>query len=101
MCIGNLFGGNRKPDPLPTNIQPTTPPPIAPPLEEVTPDLPTTPTPAPASLNKTKTKVVAKKTNKKAKSKGTTQLSTKNATGTGTAGPGTLQGINTGANKTY
>ena len=43
----------------------------------------------------------SKKTNKKAKAKGTTQLSTKAAKGTGTAGPGTMQGINTGANKTY
>ena len=100
MCLGNLFGGNRKPDPLP-QIKPNTPPPIAPPLEEVKVDLPVTPTPGPAVTSKTKTKVVAKKTNKKAKAKGTTQLSTKNAKGTGPAGPGTMQGINTGANKTY
>ena len=99
MCIGNLFKTPKAPD-LP-QIAPNEPPPIAPPLEEVKTDLPATPTPTPADTGKTKTKVVAKKTNKKAKAKGTTQLSTKNAAGTGTAGPGTLQGINTGANKTY
>ena len=99
MCIGNLFK-TPKPDPLP-NIKPSDPPPIAPGVEEVTPDLRTSPTPGPATTTKEKTKVVAKKVNKKAKAKGTTQLSTKNAKGTGTAGPGTLQGINTGANKTY
>ena len=99
MCIGNLFKTPKAPD-LP-NIAPNEPPPIAPPLEEVKSDLPATPTPGPADATKTKTKVVAKKTNKKAKAKGTTQLSTKNAAGTGTAGPGTMQGINTGANKTY
>ena len=99
MCIGNLFKTPKAPD-LP-QIAPNEPPPIAPPLEEVKSDLPSTPTPGPADATKTKTKVVAKKTNKKAKAKGTTQLSTKNAKGTGTAGPGTLQGINTGANKTY
>ena len=47
------------------------------------------------------TAVVAKKLGKKAKTKGTTQLSTRNARGTGTSGPGTMQGINTGVNKTY
>ena len=99
MCIGNLFKTPKAPD-LP-NIAPNEPPPIAPPLEEVKSDLPATPTPGPADATKTKTKVVAKKTNKKAKAKGTTQLSTKNAAGTGTAGPGTMQGINTGANKKY
>lgn len=99
MCIGNLFKTPKAPD-LP-QIKPNDPPPIAPPLEEVKADLPATPTPTPTDATKTKTKVVAKKTNKKAKAKGTTQLSTKNAAGTGTAGPGTMQGINTGANKTY
>ena len=99
MCIGNLFKTPKAPD-LP-QVKPNDPPPIAPPLEEVKTDLPTTPTPGPTDTTKTKTKVVAKKTNKKAKAKGTTQLSTKNAAGTGTAGPGTMQGINTGANKTY
>ena len=99
MCIGNLFRSPKAPD-LP-QIAPNTPPPIAPPLEEVKTDLPTTPTPGPADTAKTKTKVVAKKVKAKAKSKGTTQLSTKNAAGTGTAGPGTMQGINTGANKKY
>jgi len=99
MCIGNLFKTPKAPD-LP-QIAPNEPPPIAPPLEEAKTDLPTTPTPGPADTAKNKTKVVAKKTNKKARSKGTTQLSTKNAKGTGTAGPGTMQGINTGANKTY
>ena len=98
MCIGNLFKTPKAPD-LP-QIAPNEPPPIAPPLEEVKSDLPSTPTPGPADATKTKTKVVAKKTNKKAKAKGTTQLSTKNAAGTGTAGPGTMQGINT-TNKTY
>ena len=99
MCIGNLFKTPKAPD-LP-QIAPNEPPPIAPPLEEVKTDLPATPTPGPADATKTKTKVVAKKTNKKAKAKGPTQLSTKNAAGTGTAGPGTMQGINTGANKKY
>ena len=99
MCIGNLFKTPKAPD-LP-QVKPNDPPPIAPPLEEVKTDLPTTPTPGPTDTTKTKTKVVAKKTNKKAKAKGTTQLSTKAAKGTGTAGPGTMQGINTGANKTY
>ena len=98
MCLGNLFR-TPKPDPLPT-IRPNDPPPLAPAVEEVTPDLPTTPTPGPATDSKEKTKIVAKKTNKKAKAQGTTQLSTKNAAGTGTAGPGTMQGINT-TNKTY
>lgn len=99
MCLGNLFR-TPKPDQLP-QIRPNDPPPIAPPLEEVKADLPATPTPTPATTSKTKTKIVANKTGKKNKAKGTTQLSTKNAKGTGTAGPGTLQGINTGANKTY
>ena len=99
MCIGNLFKTPKAPD-LP-QIAPNEPPPIAPPLEEVKTDLPSTATPGPTDTSKTKTKVVAKKTGKKAKSKGTTQLSTKNAAGTGTAGPGTMQGINTGANKKY
>ena len=99
MCIGNLFKTPKAPE-LP-QVKPNDPPPIAPPLETVKEDLPTTPTPGPADTSKTKTKVVAKKTGKKAKTKGTTQLSTKNAKGTGTAGPGTMQGINTGANKTY
>ena len=99
MCLGNLFKTPKPPE-LP-QVKPNDPPPIAPPLEEVKTDLPATPTPTPAETGKTKTKVVAKKTNKKAKAKGTTQLSTKNAAGTGTAGPGTMQGINTGANKTY
>jgi len=99
MCLGNLFR-SPKPDPLPV-IRPNDPPPIAPVVEEVKADLPTTPTPGPATDVKEKTKVVAKKVNKKAKAKGTTQLSTKNAKGIGTAGPKTLQGINTGANKTY
>ena len=99
MCIGNLFKTPKPPE-LP-QVRPNDPPPIAPPLEEAKTDLPTTPTPGPATPTKTKTKVVAKKSGKKSKSKGTTQLSTNNAKGTGTAGPGTLQGINTGANKTY
>jgi len=99
MCIGNLFKTPKAPD-LP-QVKPNDPPPIAPPLEEVKADLPATPTPGPADATNTKTKVVAKKVNKKAKAKGTTQLSTKNAAGTGTAGPGTMQGINTGANKKY
>jgi len=99
MCIGNLFKTPKAPD-LP-QIAPNEPPPIAPPLEEVKTDLPTTPTPGPAETGKDKVKIVAKKTNKKGKAKGTTQLSTKNAAGTGTSGPGTLQGINTGANKKY
>ena len=97
MCI---FPKQKKADPLP-DFKSNDPPPIGPPLEQVKADLPTTATPGPATTNKTKTKVVAKKTNKKAKAKGTTQLSTKNAKGTGTSGPGTMQGINTGANKTY
>ena len=100
MCLGNLFGKAPKAPDLP-QIKPNTPPPIAPPLEEVKADLPATPTPTPANTSKTKTKVVAKKKPAKAKAKGTTQLSTKNAAGTGTSGPGTMQGINTGANKTY
>ena len=99
MCLGNLFKTPKAPD-MP-QVKPNDPPPIAPPLEEVKTDLPATPTPTPAETGKTKTKVVAKKTNKKAKAKGTTQLSTRNARGTGTSGPGTMQGINTGANKTY
>ena len=99
MCLGNLFKTPKAPD-LP-QIAPNEPPPIAPPLEEVKTDLPATPTPGPTDTSKTKTKVVAKKTGKKSKSQGTTQLSTKNAAGTGTAGPGTMQGINTGANKKY
>ena len=99
MCLGNLFKTPKAPD-LP-QIAPNEPPPIAPPLEEVKTDLPPTPTPGPTDTSKTKTKVVAKKTGKKRKSQGTTQLSTKNAAGTGTAGPGTMQGINTGANKKY
>jgi len=99
MCLGNLFKTPKAPD-LP-QIKPNDPPPIAPPLEELKTDLPTTPTPAPAATTKQKSKIVSQKTNKKAKSKGTTQLSTKNAAGTGTSGPGTMQGINTGANKTY
>ena len=99
MCLGNLFKTPKAPA-LP-KIEPNTPPPINPALEEVKTDLPTTATPGPVDTTKTKTKVVAKKVNKKAKAKGTTQLSTKNAAGTGTAGPGTMQGINTGANKKY
>ena len=99
MCIGNLFKTPKAPD-LP-QIAPNEPPPIAPPLEEVKTDLPATPPPGPVDTTKAKTKVVAKKVKAKSKSKGTSQLSTKNAKGTGPAGPGTMQGINTGANKTY
>ena len=99
MCIGNLFKTPKAPD-LP-QIAPNEPPPIAPPLEEVKTDLPATPTPGPVDTTKAKTKVVAKKVKAKSKSKGTSQLSTKNAKGTGPAGPGTMQGINTGANKKY
>jgi len=100
MCLGNLFKTPKAPD-MP-QVKPNDPPPIAPPLEEVKAELPATPTPKPADAGaKDKTKIVAKKKTKKAKTQGTTQLSTKNAAGTGTAGPGTMQGINTGANKKY
>ena len=99
MCIGNWFRAPKAPD-LPA-IRPNDPPPIAPPVEQVTPDLPNQPTPTPATAKKDKLKVVAKKVSKKKQTKGTTQLSTKTAKGTGTAGPQTMQGINTGANKTY
>ena len=99
MCIGNLFKTPKAPE-LP-QVKPNDPPPIAPPLEEVKTDLPTTPTPGPATPTKTKTKIVANKAkSKKGKTKGTTQLST-SAKGTSIAGPSTMQGINTGANKKY